>query len=172
MFLKYVDSYTKDELSQVGINTSDYLENAWNALKFDGKYYGIPIGVFPIGLFYNKDLFQKAGLDPAKPPTNKSQFIEYGKKLTKDTNGNGKIDQWGTMEVNWYNLVGWIWESFMVQNGGSLLDKDNTKATFDSKAGIEALNLYVDFVRKYKIDRKSTRLNSSHTDISRMPSSA
>ncbi|GEM_PF-666992 len=151
MFLKYVESYTADDLKQVGINTSDYLETTWKALNFGGKYYGIPIGVFPIGLFYNKDLFQKAGLDPAKPPTNRTEFIEYGKKLTQDTDGDGKIDQWGTMEVDWYNLVGWIWESFMVQNGGSLLNKDNTKATFDSKEGVEALDLYVDFIRKYKI---------------------
>ncbi len=151
MFLKYVESYTEDDLRQAGIDISEYAQSAWNALKFDGRYYGVPIGLFPIGLYWNKDMFAEAGLDPNAPPTNASEFIEYGKALTKDTDGDGEIDQWGTIEVNWYNLVAWIWESFLVQNGGSLLNEDNSKAAFNTQAGIDALNLYVDFVRKYKI---------------------
>jgi multiple sugar transport system substrate-binding protein len=50
---------------------------------WEGKLYGVPLYADVSALFYNKDLFTKAGLDPAKPPTSLAQLREYADKITK-----------------------------------------------------------------------------------------
>lgn len=151
MFRQHVESFSKQELEAMGIQERDHLWTAMEPVRFDDRYYGISLGMLPLGLYYNKDLFSRAGLDPEKPPRNLAEFVECGKKLTKDTNGDGKVDQWGFMVGKTANPNLWIWESILVQNGGSLFNKEKTKAAIHSKAGLEALNIMLDFSRKYKI---------------------
>ncbi len=154
MFLPYVESFTKDDFAKIGINLSDYAENAWEAVKFGGKYYGFPVGIVPYGFYYNPNLYRNAGLNPDKPPTNLKEFVEQGKKLKKDTNGDGKINQWAIILTDGNISRTWVWESILDQNGGSLLNKDKTKAAFNNKAGLDAINIILDFSRKYGIAPK------------------
>jgi multiple sugar transport system substrate-binding protein len=49
---------------------------------WEGKLYGVPLYADVSALFYNKDLFEKAGLDPNKPPTSLPQLREYADKIT------------------------------------------------------------------------------------------
>jgi multiple sugar transport system substrate-binding protein len=49
---------------------------------WEGKLYGVPLYADVSALFYNKDLFEKAGLDPNKPPTSLAQLKEYADKIT------------------------------------------------------------------------------------------
>ncbi len=75
-----------------------YMEEGWKNLFFDNilrqnyydkdnqwavkeGYYGVPIDVVSIQIFYNKNLFEKAGLDPNNPPTTFEEFIEACRKL-------------------------------------------------------------------------------------------
>ena len=46
----------------------NYNENAWENANKLGKQYGVPFDTHPLLLFYNKDMFIKAGLDPENPP--------------------------------------------------------------------------------------------------------
>ena len=63
--------------------------------KFEGKTYSIPFQRSTPVLYYNKDAFRAAGLDPEMPPKSWDEMIEMGKKLViKDDNGN--VAQWGT----------------------------------------------------------------------------
>jgi multiple sugar transport system substrate-binding protein len=60
-----------------------------SAAKSEGKYYALPTAVRSLALFYNKELFRKAGLDPAKPPATLAEFREMAVKLTqRDAAGN------------------------------------------------------------------------------------
>ncbi|WP_364142842.1 ABC transporter substrate-binding protein [Paenibacillus sp. LPE1-1-1.1] len=62
----------------------DLYDNVKEFVTVDGKYYAYPKLVEPSAvLYYRKDLFEAAGLDPAKPPVTWAEFIEYGKKLTQ-----------------------------------------------------------------------------------------
>jgi multiple sugar transport system substrate-binding protein len=49
---------------------------------FENRLYGVPLYADVSALFYNKDLFKKAGLDPTKPPTSLGQLREYADKIT------------------------------------------------------------------------------------------
>ncbi|MBD2867389.1 ABC transporter substrate-binding protein [Paenibacillus arenilitoris] len=62
----------------------DLYDNVKEFITVDGKYYAYPKLVEPSAvLYYRKDLFEAAGLDPEKPPVTWAEFIEYGKKLTQ-----------------------------------------------------------------------------------------
>jgi len=59
----------------------DWLEPSWNAVRYKGKFTGIPLHYTCFALFYNRSLFKKAGLDPDKPPATMKDFQEYIKKI-------------------------------------------------------------------------------------------
>lgn len=63
---------------------------------YDGKTYSIPFQRSTIIMYYNKDQFKEAGLDPEKPPTNWDELREYAKKLTV-TDASGNVSRWGVM---------------------------------------------------------------------------
>lgn len=63
----------------------DLYDNIKGFVTVDGKYYAYPKLVEPSAvLYYRKDLFEAAGLDPAKPPVTWTELIDYGKKLTQN----------------------------------------------------------------------------------------
>lgn len=76
-----LDPFTPEELAAAGIVQADYVPKAWDAGNFDGKQYGVPISIFPRSIYYNKDLFEKAGLDPNSPPTTGAELMEDAKAI-------------------------------------------------------------------------------------------
>ena len=62
-------------------------------MKHDGKMHAMPGDYMTMVLFYNADMFKDVGLDPNNPPKTWDQFLEYAKKLTRDTDGVGNVDQ-------------------------------------------------------------------------------
>jgi multiple sugar transport system substrate-binding protein len=121
------------------------------AAKFGGNYYGIPTAVRTLALFWNKDLFKKAGLDPEKPPTTWEEFVEYA-KATTEKDADGKIQVAGYA----LNPLGqdhhWVRECLMRQNNAVPISEDNTRFVWNSSAeGYEAWEWYVDLVKKHGI---------------------
>lgn len=118
-----------------------------------GRIDGLPQEGCNYALFYRKDLFVKAGLDPNKPPKTWEELIEYGKKLTKDTDGDGVVDQyafgWPVQGENANNY----WINFMHQAGADITVYENGKwisKLSDAKA-LQGTEFMVDLVQKYKI---------------------
>lgn len=84
------------------------------------KVYSLPIvKSFPV-LYYNKELFAEAGLPG--PPENWQQFAEYGRKLTRDMDGDGEPDRWGWSFV----IDPWIFEILVLQEGGAMMTPEGT----------------------------------------------
>lgn len=81
-----------EALKKRNFDESRYLPGAIDAMKYEGDYYGIPF-VGGTRLFYwNKDIFEAAGLDPEQPPKTWEEVAEYAKKTTNfDSNGNATI---------------------------------------------------------------------------------
>lgn len=119
----------------------------------DGKIDGLPQEGCNWALFYRKDLFVKAGLDPNKPPKTWDELIEYGKKLTKDTDGDGVIDQYGYAWPVQAENANDYWINFMQQAGAEITVYENGKwvsKLSDAKA-LLGTQFMVDLVQKYKI---------------------
>lgn len=126
-----------DRLKKSAIKASDYFPGAWGAGSYLGKTYAIPfdVGVWAL-LYYNKDMFKAAGLDPEKPPQTWDEFLSAGKKLT----GNGK---YGTaIWVGTGDAVQCMTDAFTFSAGGAVVDKKGKKALLNSKAGIKGLEFW------------------------------
>ncbi|MUG66261.1 MULTISPECIES: ABC transporter substrate-binding protein [Paenibacillus] len=70
-----------DEIAaNAGLSKSDYVEAAIDYATIEGKWYGIPLDIHPLVMYYNKDLFEKAGI--ASPPTTREEFENATQQLT------------------------------------------------------------------------------------------
>jgi multiple sugar transport system substrate-binding protein len=114
-----------------------------SALFYKGQQLGMALGgVGDYVLFYNKKDFAKAGI--SSPPTTWSQLEADAIKLSNPAKHHyGIYIPFGTDE--W---ISYDWESVLWSNGGQFLNSDNTKVAFDSPAGIAALTLWQNLVRK------------------------
>ncbi|WP_248307565.1 extracellular solute-binding protein [Bosea sp. FBZP-16] len=119
-------------------------------MKRDGEYYGLPTAVRTLALFYNKKLFQEAGLDPNKPPQTLDEYLEAAKKTVKrDAAGNmlsaGAVIDMPGQDLHWWREV------LLRQMGGKPYSDDNKTVAYDSEAGAKALNWYADLQRIHKV---------------------
>jgi multiple sugar transport system substrate-binding protein len=95
--------------------------------------------VHNLGLFYNQDLFDKAGVSAA--PTNESEYMDALDKLKS----KGIQGSW----VSPFQFTGaFMFESLLWQYGGDLFNSDNTQATWGSDAGVKALTWMVNLVKQ------------------------
>lgn len=120
----------------------DFDASALDAVRAGGRLYGVPLDVHPVGLLYNRTLFREAGIvdangEPA-PPRDWESFVDALRKLKRDTNGDGRIDQWGfAFEGDSHNIL----LSWMRQFGGTLLNEARDRPTLVSPENIAALEL-------------------------------
>ncbi len=117
----------------------------WDPVIYKGKYYGYPWVISTRILFYNKELFKKAGLDPDNPPKTWAELKKAAmliNALGKDIYGFGiKTGQYTT----WQTFLPFAWS-----NGGSVLSSDWKTATVNSKEFVEALS-YVKSLTPYSM---------------------
>ena len=117
--------------------------------QFGGKTWGVPFQRSTVVLYWNKELFKEAGLDPNKPPQNWADTIEMGKKLTKK-DAAGNVTQWG-IQVPSSGFPYWLFQGFSTQNNGILANAEGTQVKYDDPNVIEALQYWVDLSKKYGI---------------------
>ncbi len=110
-----------------------------------GKTWGIPFQRSTIVMYYNKDAFKEAGLDPDKPPATWDQLVAACKALTK---ADGS--QWGVM-IPSTGYPYWMFGALTMQNDQVLMNDAGNKTYFDSPAVIEALQFWRDLGAKHKI---------------------
>jgi len=121
-----------------------------SAMKRDGEYYGLPTAVRSLALFYNKKLFQEAGLDPTKPPTTLDAFLDAAKKTVKRDAAGNMISAGVTLDFPGQDYHWWR-ETLLRQNGGKPYSDDNKTVGYDSEAGVRSLNYYADLQRVHKV---------------------
>ncbi len=124
---------------------SDFLESALKVGKVGGKYMALGVAPAPVNFVYRKDLFEKAGLDPAKPPKNWKELRDYAEKLTKK-DAKGNIVQSGIdMPTTDFYLN--IAEPFMLMNGADVIDEVNLKPMLTDPAVAETLEYMYGFAK-------------------------
>ncbi|QQO07897.1 ABC transporter substrate-binding protein [Breznakiella homolactica] len=109
-----------DILPQEFIN--DFYPDVINSFKINGKAYGIPLYISPYVLYYNKELFRQAGLDPNKPPATYDEMLAMAEKLSqlKDSNGN-KVYAFGQTTAS-VPVSGASLNAMVFNFGGQILD--------------------------------------------------
>ena len=126
----------------------DIYPGFWDYNKYNNQIVSMPFNNSIPVLYYNKDLFTAAGLDPNKPPATWDDLVKAAQALTKDTNNDGKIDQWG---LNTNTDTHWYLDAMILQNGGKILSDDGKKVVYNGAEGVEALQFWGDLVNKYKV---------------------
>ncbi|XVH33091.1 extracellular solute-binding protein (plasmid) [Haloferacaceae archaeon DSL9] len=67
------------------IGADPYVDEIAQAVTVDGELLAAPLDTHPLGLYYNKDIFEEAGLDPESPPTTYAEFEEAANAITENT---------------------------------------------------------------------------------------
>ncbi len=101
---------------------NDFYPDVMNSFKIDGKAYGIPLYISPYVLYYNKDLFTQAGLDPNNPPKNYDEMLGMAEKLSKLTDSHGnKVYAFGQTTAS-VPVSGSSINAMVYNFGGNVLD--------------------------------------------------
>ncbi|NGP43994.1 ABC transporter substrate-binding protein [Bacillaceae bacterium SIJ1] len=110
-------------------------ENILSYYQLDGQLYSMPFNTSNAVMFYNKDMFREAGLDPENPPSTFSEVAEAAEALSGD-------DTYGfTMAT-----IGWFFEQLLANQGALYLNNDNgrsgdpTEALVNSEEGLNIFN--------------------------------
>lgn len=139
------------------INLDDYLPSMVNMVgKLNGKTYMIPFYNYAMALIYRDDLLndpalqeeykQKFGKDLALP-TSPEEYVELAKFMTRDTNGDGQIDLYGSAMMGLRpDPTTMEFLNYLYSSGGRIYD-ENWNVTINNEAGIKALTLYVDAMK-------------------------
>lgn len=112
-----------------GVDASKYRTNVLETYKTDGKQYGLPTSFSNVVLFYNKSLFDKAGVSYPTADWTWADEKAAAEKLTDKSAG-----VWGDYQPISYNE----YYKAVQQAGGDFLDKNGNKTAFDSDAGRKA----------------------------------
>ncbi len=131
----------QDFIDKENFEVSDIEPNVANYYTVDGRLWSMPFNTSNPVLYYNKDLFKAAGLDPEKAPRTWDDVAEYARALTvKDA--SGQTTQYGCS----FAIYGWFVEQFLAVQGGYYVDNENgraataTQATFNGPEGVALLN--------------------------------
>lgn len=120
------------------------------AAKFDGKYYALPTAVRSLALFWNKDLFKAAGLDPEVPPKTMDEMVAFAKKIAKTDKSGNYLQAGMSLELRG-QMHHVVREVLIRQFGGTPYSADSTKVTYNSQAGYDALKWFTDLETVHKV---------------------
>lgn len=124
------------------IKEADFYPTTITPFKWDDELWCIPQNVSSLVVYYNKDLFEAAGLPLPTNNWTREDFLAAAIALTQDQDGDGRIDQYGVgLEASLFRLAPFVW-----QNGGDIVDNlDNpTRLTLNTPEARAAFQWLVD----------------------------
>lgn len=129
-------------MARDGVKATDYYSALLNPFVCtSGQVYGLPKDWNSLGVFYNKQMFQAAGLSAPSANWTWSDMQNDAQKLTKNPGSPNSV----------YGVVLSAdlsrWGAFLLAEGGSVLNKDGTQATFNNQTAVSALQFYDSFFK-------------------------
>lgn len=129
----------EDVLATMNIDGSDFPEAIWTATEYNGERYAIPLDIHGMVMWYNRAQWEAAGLeDPAGTVLSRE---DYDAALAALQESNDGAMVWAV--TNGFP-INWMFEILLHQFGGSWFNEDFTEATWNSEAGVEALQYLKD----------------------------
>lgn len=133
-----------------GLRREEFFPATWDECVYRGKLYAIPFNTDVRVLYWNKEAFAAAGLDPERPPRTWNELREFSRKLTK-RDASGALQRIGYVPVSgtlgnfgntWLYMYGW-------QRGGEFMSADGNRVTTDDPNIVAALEWVTAFVNDY-----------------------
>jgi len=125
------------KIKEPGVNWNDFWPAERQAVQVGGKVVGMPALVDNLALVYNKKLFDQAGIPY---PTASWTWDDFRAAAQKLTDPSAKQFGWAYVADGSEDTV-WRFDALLWQAGGDILNSDNTKAEFNSPAGVQAATL-------------------------------
>lgn len=120
-------------------NIADLELNTVSSFSFKGKLAGVPFANSTVLLYYNKNMFKEAGLDPNKPPQTIDEMGQYAAKMTK--RDGDQVTQWGlSVTPDQYHLSSWIgMQGGYIGNNKNGREDTMTQVEFDSTGTMKGI---------------------------------
>lgn len=123
----------------------------WKASQGQPMLGALPRDISNLVIFYNKDLFRKAGVPYPNAGWTWPQFVETAQQLTLDQNNDGDPDQFG---FSFYSTPPLFWLPFVWSAGGTLLSPDLKQVTIAEPAAVKGLQFYADLRNTWHVAPK------------------
>ena len=137
-------------LEDIGFDRSVYLPGLLEPGTVDGELFFLPKDYSTLGVYYNKAIFDEAGVAYPEEGWTWDDMLATAQALTQDTDGDGQTDIWGIqLPANW--TTGF--EYWVAAAGGSLISADgaNYVGFMDSPETIRAAQFYADLYNEYQV---------------------
>ncbi|MDX1664194.1 MAG: sugar ABC transporter substrate-binding protein [Candidatus Promineifilaceae bacterium] len=170
-YRRYASFAAADLLEPLGpyLDESDLLERdafysvALEGFVWQGALMCIPQNISSLVVYYNRDLFDQAGLPYPADDWRWEEFLTTAQALTRDTDGDGEVDQYGLgVEPSLFRLAPFIW-----QNEAPIVDSQEapTRLTLTRPPALQALQWFVDLRQKHGVvpDRVDEAAQSSES---------
>ncbi len=141
------------------LNRNMYLAGLTEPGQWQGQQYLLPKDYSPLAVFYNKNLFDEAGLSYPEAGWTWTDFLETAQTLTQDTDGDGQTDVWGVqLPASWTSGF----EYWVAAAGGQLISEDGRQLVgfFDAPETVEAVQFYADLYNEHQVAPLPVDLNS------------
>lgn len=121
-----------------------FLENSRTA----GKTWGIPFQRSTKVLYWNKEMFREAGLDPDTAPATWDKQVEFARRLTKRE--GEQVTQWG-IQIPSSGFPYWLFQGLTTQNDVRLMNAEGNRTFYDDPKVVEALQYWMDLSMKHRV---------------------
>jgi multiple sugar transport system substrate-binding protein len=134
---------------RVGIQLDDFYPNVLGIFSRGEAVYAFPKGFSPVVYYYNRALFDAAGLPYPQDGWTWEEFIATARALTRDLDGDGVTDQWGTAVMRPF----YAWQAIVWSGGGDILAADGLRASgaLDGPATVAALEFLTSLVLEHRV---------------------
>lgn len=146
-----------EQVAGMGLDEAEYEKTAWDGCFYDDVMYGVPIDLNMHALYYNKDMFEAAGI--AEAPKTGEEWIEAARKLTVDENGkNATEDGFDKEHIKQYGLgflqnhhTFYQYYSMLNQQDYNPFTNDMTELSMDEEKSTKALQFIEDLIYEYNV---------------------
>ncbi|MFN8579778.1 MAG: sugar ABC transporter substrate-binding protein [Gemmatimonadaceae bacterium] len=123
---------------RVGIDLAWFYPNVLSMFARDGRTYALPKGFSPMVMYFNRQMFDRAGVPYPRDGWTFDDFLHAAKALTRDVDGDGTPDEWGAVVLRPF----YTWQAYVWSGGGDILTPDGQHATgaLDTPATDSALS--------------------------------
>jgi len=153
-------------LSRVGVDLGRYNPEVLAIFRRGAALHGLPRGYTPLMVVYNRDLLDRAAIAYPTDDWTWDDFLRTAQLLTRDRDGDGRIDQWGAAFDRRPSFwLPWIWAG-----GGDVLCLDGRRASgcLDAPATVAAIRWYADWVRRWGVAPRPHDPGNSGVEIARL----